>query len=579
MPGERTPPRLGHWLLTLRRLGPRRAEVEADLLELFRVRETSHGPWIARRKYLTDVLSLYGWRPTAGSPSLRQRRAGTIGLGKDIVVALRRLRASPGYTLFAVASLAVGIGVTTAIYSAVRTLLWMPLGVPHQNDVVQVAEGRYGSMPWQDFATLEREQTAFQNVAALGRIRTAVTGADEPRTVEGEAVSGEFFGMLELQPRLGRLINHADHASGARVVVLSEAFWKSAFASDPGVIGRTVRLGGDGFEVIGVVDGDFHGLEQSLLRDSIWIPLAAVSGQMGGFGRSWNTIKTQRSPTVAVWGRLKPSVPLGRAAAEVLVLGRRLELVVPTPALPPSPWLLRPVGAPIGQTSFIDTIVGAILTAIATLLLIACTNLANLALARGTARAQEIAIRSALGASRWRLVREQLVEGGIVIAGGGAIAFAILRQLVAYWTGDLPMGLGRTLPFTPQVDASVLGASVAAMVIAVIVFAIWPALQSTRSDVRAALGAGHGATPPKWRLHRTIIAWQVCGSVSLLLVALLCAKILMSMGSTTGRHDDLALAEIDFTANGKSESQARQLVASILDDARPQGGVRSVDAV
>jgi putative ABC transport system permease protein len=116
------------------------------------------------------------------------------------------------------------------------------------------------------------------------------------------------------------------------------------------------------------------------------------------------------------------------------------------------------------------------------------------------------------------------------------------------------------------------------MLIAVIVFGIWPALQSTRSDVRAALGAGHGATPPQWRLHRTIIAWQVCGSVSLLLVALLCAKILMSMGSTTGRHDDLALAEIDFTANGKGEAQARQLAASILDDARRQGGVRSVDA-
>ncbi|HEX6465099.1 MAG TPA: FtsX-like permease family protein, partial [Vicinamibacterales bacterium] len=212
----------------------------------------------------------------------------------------------------------------------------------------------------------------------------------------------------------------------------------------------------------------------------------------------------------------------------------------------------------------------------ATLLLIACTNLANLALARGTARAQEIAVRSALGAERWRLVREQLVEGSLVIVGGGALAFTILRQLVAYWTGDLPMGFGQTIPFTPQVDASVLAASVAAMLIAVIVFAVWPALQSTRSDVRAALGVGHGATPPKWRLHRTIIAWQVCGSVSLLLVALLCAKILMSIGSVTGRHDELSLAEIDFTANGKSESQARQLAASILDDARVQGGIRAV---
>jgi len=580
MPEDRKPPRLGRWLLTLLRLGPRRTEVEADLLELFRTREVSDGRRIARWKYLADVLSLYGWRPTNGSQSPGQRGSATIGMEKDIVLALRRLRASPGYTLFAVASLAVGIGVTTAIYSAVRTFLWMPLGVPHQNDVAQVVAGQYESVSWREFTAFQREQTSFQNVAALARIRTAITGAGEPRTVEGEAVSGEFFETLQLQPRLGRLIDPTDQASDAHVVVLSQAFWKSAFASDPAVIGRTVRLGGDGFEVIGVVAGDFHGLEWGMLQDSIWIPLAAKSGQMGRFVGGWNTVKTERS-TVSAWGRLKSGVPVGRAAAEVLVLGGRLESAYrtsPTTGTMPGRWLLRHAAAPIGQQSFIDTIVGAILTAIATLLLIACTNLANLALARGTARAQEIAVRSALGASRWRLVREQLVEGGIVIVGGGALALTILKQLLAYWTGDVPLGLGRTMPFTPQVDAPVLVASVAAMLIAVIVFAVWPALQSTRSDVRTAIGAGHGATPPKWRLHRTIIAWQVCGSVSLLLVALLCAKILMNMGSTTGRHDNLALTEIDFAANGKSEAQMREIAASILDDAGGRGGVRAVAA-
>jgi predicted permease len=500
------------------------------------------------------------------------------GLLPDVRFAFRRLRASPGFTLFAIASLALGIGVTTAIYSAVRALLWLPLGVPHQSEVFQVVKGHDESMSWQEFAALQRQQQSFQKIAALRRIRTAISGADEPRTVEGEAVSGEFFEMLQLQPRLGRLIDPADQASGAHVAVLSKAFWKSAFASDPGVIGHTVRLGGDAFDVVGVVAGDFHGLQYGMLQDAIWIPLAATSGR---FGETWNTLNTERSPTVSVWGRLKSGLPAGRAAAEVLVLGRRLESAAPegsTSASAPRQWVLRPVGAPIGTRSFINTIVGAIFTAIATLLLIACTNLANLALARVTARAQEIAVRSALGADRWRLVREQLVEGGIVIVCGGALAFAILRQLVAYWTGDLPMGLGRTMPFTPQVDPSVLAASVMAMLIAVMVSAVWPALQSTRSDVRGALGAGHGATSPKWRLHRTIIAWQVCGSVSLLLVALFCVKILTSIGSETGRHDDLSLAEIDFTANGKSESQARQLAASILDDARGRGGIRAVAA-
>jgi putative ABC transport system permease protein len=137
-----------------------------------------------------------------------------------------------------------------------------------------------------------------------------------------------------------------------------------------------------------------------------------------------------------------------------------------------------------------------------------------------------------------------------------------------------------TIPFRPQLDASVLAASFAAMVLAVIVFGVWPALQSTRSDVRSALGAGLSATPAKWRLHRNIIAWQVCGSVALLLVALLTAKVIANAGGLTAttRHANLALAQIEFTLNGKTETQARQAVAAILDDVRSQFGVQSASA-
>lgn len=508
------------------------------------------------------------------------------GLLSDIRLALRRLRASPGFTLFAMVSLAVGIGVTTAIYSAVRTLLWMPLGVPHQRDLVQVADGQTPgpSMSWQDFDVLRREQTTFRNVAAFTRIHTAVSGAAEPRTVDGEAVSGEFFDTLQVRPRLGRLIDPADAVAGTHVVVLSTAFWSNTCAADPAIVGRTLRLGGELFEVVGVVAGDFHGLEQRPVPGSIWIPLSALSSDTGALGSPpWDTLRTERSSSLSVWGRLKPDVPVGRAAAEVSMVARRLEAAQPTAPTPgklPRQWRLRPAGAALPDSSFVDTIVIAILTAIATLLLIACTNLANLALARGTSRAQEIAVRSALGAGRWRLVREQLVESAIVVVCGSALGLAILARLVAYWTVELPLSFGATTAFAPQVDASVLAACTGAMLIAVLVFGVWPALQSTRSDVRDALGAGHGATPPKWRLHRTIIAWQVCGSVALLLVALLCAKVLMSpdLSGLTARHADLAIAQVDFRSNGKSELQMRRLVAAILDDARTQHGIRSVSA-
>jgi predicted permease len=506
------------------------------------------------------------------------------GLLRDGRFAFRRLWTSPGFTLFAIASLALGIGVTTAIYSAVRTLLWMPLGVPQQSELVQVANGRmlYPSMSWADFDTLRSGQNSFSSVAAVVRVDTAVSGLGPSQTVLGDAVSGQFFDTVAARPRLGRLIEPADEASGAHVVVLSHAFWTRAYDSDPAIVGRTLRLGGQPFEVIGVASGTFHGLGPDRLPRSIWIPITASSDPSGALGiASWDAIKSNGSATVSVWARLKPEVPAARAAAEMSVIARQLETERPsTNRIAPRQWLLRPVGAALPESAGGQTIVFMILAAVAALLLIACTNLANLALARGTARAQEIAVRSALGASRWRLVREQLIESALVVLSGGGLGFAILTTLLSYWTGDLPMHAGSTVPFAPQVDASVLTASVSAMLLAVGVFGVWPGLQSTRSDVRDALGAGHGATPPKWRLHRYIIAWQVCGSVALLCVALLSAKILIGADGAlpAARHENLALAQVEFRLNGKNEAQMRQLVASILDNARAQRGIRSVSA-
>jgi hypothetical protein len=137
---------------------------------------------------------------------------------QDVRLAFRRLRQSPGFTLFAVASLALGIGVTTAIYSAVRTLLWMPLGVPHEDTLLQIRSGPTDrSMSWADFDVFRRDQASFRAIGALTRIRTAVSGAGAPQTIVGDAVSGEFFEALELRPRVGRLLLPADEQTAAHV--------------------------------------------------------------------------------------------------------------------------------------------------------------------------------------------------------------------------------------------------------------------------------------------------------------------------------------------------------------------------
>src|SRR4029079_3837570 len=169
-------------------------------------------------------------------------------IGRDIRHALRRLRKAPGFTLFAVASLALGIGVCTAIYSAVRTLLWMPLGIPDASELIVVAGDprvTYPAMSWPDFADFRAGQTAARAVAAGAMIRTTVRAGDVSQTVFGEAVSGQYFTVMGLKPSVGRLLDAGDEAAAARVAVLSEAFWRTRLSADPRVIGRTVALGGE----------------------------------------------------------------------------------------------------------------------------------------------------------------------------------------------------------------------------------------------------------------------------------------------------------------------------------------------
>src|SRR5262249_55576880 len=216
----------------------------------------------------------------------------------------------------------------------------------------------------------------------------------------------------------------------------------------------------------------------------------------------------------AVWGRLVPGVPVTRFASEVAVIGQQFDVAYP-------PWRANTTRDWSASAGAIDplasdalrSIVTMIVLALAVVLLIACTNLANLSLARGTARSQETAVRAARGASRGRLVREQLIDSAVVVSAGAAGATWVLFRLVDYFTTDLPFGRGLgTLAFRPEVDVTVLGAGVIAAVVAVLVFGLWPAVASTGKDVRLQLGAGIAATPTGWRFHRGLIACLGGGS-------------------------------------------------------------------
>jgi predicted permease len=507
----------------------------------------------------------------------------TPGVGpilRDVRLGLRRLRLNPGFTLFAVVSLAIGFAVSTAVYSAVHTLFWTPLGIPEPNEMVAIASGpQLAWMSALDFQDLQSEQTAFRSLAAVSPIRTAFTSARRADVVVGEAVSGGYFSVMGVGARYGRLLTPADERDGARVAVISEHFWRSHFLSDPDAIGQHVRLGGVPFEIVGVTAGPFHGIVNRYLDGSVWVPRSALPRGLDRSSFSAPANDSDRSRgTAMVYGRLRSGVAAGRAAGEIRVIADRLDGAYPLARRLERKWSLR-LDATQRSTEGLNTLAGLILTGVGMLLLIACSNLANLALARGTSRAEETAVRSALGASRWRLVREQLIESGIVVLAGGGLGLWLLAALVDYFTVDLMEGLGQTRTFRPEIDGAVLAGSAVAMVVAVLVFGLWPALQATRLDVRTRLGTA-SSTPPRWRLHRNLIAWQVCGCVALTLVAVMTQRIISVTVRFTGPAPTakVAVAQLDFALNGRDESQVRRSVDTLTTALRAQPDIQRVVA-
>jgi len=352
-------------------------------------------------------------------------------------------------------------------------------------------------------------------------------------------------------------------------------------SADPRVVGRTIRVGGHPFEVVGIVAGTFRGLEP-VRPESVWLPVTAIAADAQAFSLDPALLTRRAGESFNTWARLAPATPLSRLEAETAVVAERLNAAYPPEhGRAPRAWRVRSHDDDVRRGSeFVRTVVIAIVVAIGVVLFIACTNLANLALARGTERAQETAVRTALGASRWRLVREQLIETLIVLACGDLLGVAVLRRLIDDFSTDLPVASGITIPFRPEIDASVLAAGLLATFIAIVVFGLWPAFASTRADVRRGVGAGAAATPTRWRFHRNMIAWQVCGSVALLLVAVMCVRIL-TFGSSAwvrARYDDLAVAQADLALNGLDEARARQTAAAILEDLRAQPDLVRVGA-
>ena len=391
----------------------------------------------------------------------------------DVIHAWRRLRSAPVFTLFSVLTLALGIGATTAIYSVVYAAVLRPPDIRDINRVANLyhADPRRGgsgptvSLARADFEDYRAVQTSFEFLAAWQAFRLPLAAEGSAEWVMGESVGGEYFSVVGIQPALGRLIQPADDKPNApRVIVLSDALWRRHFVADPTVVGRVVKLGGETFEIIGVAPPAFRGVNMpNVLPTAAWIPLSAAPVSDAG------DLTDRERRTVFVKGRLRAGTSIDQARAEVQAIAHRLDLAYPigsdldwrfrTPASTSRPWALLPA-ASVKVHESVDRVAGPLATTImvvvALVLLVACTNVANLVLARGTARRHETAVRLALGATRWRLVRAQIIEAGLLSLAGGAGAFAVARLLMArVLSGELRLAPALTVQFTPAMNLPV----------------------------------------------------------------------------------------------------------------------------
>jgi putative ABC transport system permease protein len=444
-------------------------------------------------------------------------------LAQDLRYALRMLAKRPGYTAVAALTLALGIGANTAIFSVVNAVLLRPLPFAAPERLVY-AEGadlrdgsKGGSISAPDFLDYREQNHVFERLAAFMPQSFTVTGdGSASERIESARVSHGFFETLGVAPLGGGRAFLAEEEQGGRnaVAVLSHGLWQRRYGSDPKIVGKSISLDGEAVTIVGVMPAGFDYPRGAQL----WSPIAFKSQHTS----------QRRAHFLRAVGRLKPGVTLSQAQEEINAVGRRLEQQYPD----------SNTNYGMGLTPLTEWMVGEmrstlliLLVAVGFVLLIACANVANLSLARGASRSREVAIRSALGASRGRVVRQLLTESVVMALAGGAAGL-----LLAMWGVDLLVSLSpENLPRVKEVttDWRVLGFTLLVSVVTGILFGLFPALATSKTNLAETLkeGGRTGASPGRQRLRGLLVVAEVALSLVLLVGAGLLVKSFLRLSS------------------------------------------------
>ena len=479
----------------------------------------------ALRKGLGSLGRAHAPQPLQiGEPS----RGGFLrGAWGDLRFGLRTLRKSPGFTAAAVLTLALGVGANTAIFSLVNAVLLQRLPVRDSSQLVHATYERGGVMSYPEYAEMRIHGRGFESLAAFGGIVVSLNRGEEAELASGLIVTGNYFDTLGVRAALGRLLTPADDVTpGAHpVVVLGHDFWRSRFGADPGVVGRELRINGQSFTVIGVSAAGFYGSQPGgdrgmfvpmMMQALVRPPRAGYSGEMDP-----DLLKRRTNRWLFLVGRLAAGASPEQAASSLAAIAEAGS--DPRPAgVPPRRVVAVPVdvGDP-EERARMRSVAALLMAVVGAVLLLACANVANLLLSKAAARRREIAVRLAIGASRFRLVRQLVTESVLLAAIGGALGLLLAYWATAALAGAVPQG---ALPIAVRVaiDSRVLLFTGALALLAGLAFGLAPGLVVTRAGLVAALKDESfvpDARGRRFNLRSVLVVSQLALSVMLLVTA------------------------------------------------------------
>jgi predicted permease len=499
----------------------------------------------------------------------------------DLRYAIRTLRQNPGFALTAIVCIALGIGANATIFSLGDGYVLRPLPVPNPSQVVKLSartpSGTFGDMSYRDFVDYRDKLQSFDGLVAyaLTPFGFARDSKAQSQMKYGFLVSGNFFRVMETEPRIGRGFRPDEDRVPGRdaVIVLAHTFWESEFASDQSVIGRHIRLNGLDFTVVGVAPESFTGMDQ-LIRPAFFVP-----AQMGpAMLASNNDLLTNRgNREFTVKGRLKPGVSMHAADAEASALAKSLEMSYPATNRAFGAALRTELQARIDDNPVTPLMIAVLFAIVMVALLIACANVANLMLSRGQVRAREIAVRLAIGASRGRLVRQLMTESLVIALAGGALGL-LVAQFGVEVISTLPTADEIPIQIAVQLDARALWFTLLVSLATAILFGLVPALQSTQSDLAPALKAGPSDQSRKRFFGRNaLVTVQIAGSVVLLVAA---SQLFRGFGYLLShnpgfRFDHRLTMSFDPSLIRYTPEQTVQFYKTLMDRAREVPGVKS----